>query len=322
PNIVSRLMEYGKDPETMVGVLQEGTTARQKVAVGRLYEIVDIVKREGIKTPAITVVGDVVSLREVLDWYGKKPLFGQRVLVTGSRSMTEHLSPLLKEEGAEAISFSLIRTEKISGPELTGAIEEIGNYSWIVFTSVNGVEIFFDQIRNMRKDIRSFNHIHFAVIGEATQEALENHGIYADLVPTLFSSKDMAEAMIPHLTQEDNVLLLRAEEANRLLPDALEKAGIPHTCIALYHTVQDERKAEELNRLVKSCDYITFASSSAVRAFFDMVEDKDQVMGKYISIGPVTTKTAEGYGISVSRTAYEYTAKGIVDAVLLDVREK
>ena len=322
PNIVSRLMEYGKDPETMVGVLQEGTTARQKVAVGRLYEIVDIVKREGIKTPAITVVGDVVSLREVLDWYGKKPLFGQRVLVTGSRSMTEHLSPMLKEEGAEAISFSLIRTEKISGPELTGAIEEIGNYSWIVFTSVNGVEIFFDQIRNMRKDIRSFNHIHFAVIGEATQEALENHGIYADLVPTLFSSKDMAEAMIPHLTQKDNVLLLRAEEANRLLPDALEKAGIPHTCIALYHTVQDERKAEELNRLVKSCDYITFASSSAVKAFFDMVEDKDQVMGKYISIGPVTTKTAEGYGISVSRTAYEYTAKGIVDAVLLDVREK
>ena len=322
PNIVSRLMEYGKDPETMVGVLQEGTTARQKVAVGRLYEIVEIVKKEGIKTPAITVVGDVVSLREVLDWYGKKPLSGQRVLVTGSRSMTDHLSPLLKEEGAEAISFSLIRTEKINGPELGRAIEEIGKYTWIVFTSVNGVEIFFEQIRNLHKDIRSFNHIHFAVIGEATQVALENHGIYADLVPTLFSSKDMAEAMIPHLTQKDHVLLLRAEEANRLLPDALEEAGVPHTCISLYHTVQDERKAEELNRLVKTCDYITFASSSAVKAFFEMVEDKDQVAGKYISIGPVTTKTAEKYGISVSRTAYEYTAKGIVDALMLDVREK
>ena len=102
----------------------------------------------------------------------------------------------------------------------------------------------------------------------------------------------------------------------------LEEGGVPHTCISLYHTVQDERKAEELNRLVMTCDYITFASSSAVKAFFEMVEDKDQVAGKYISIGPVTTKTAEKYGISVSRTAYEYTAKGIVDALMLDVREK
>lgn len=321
PNIVSQLMEHGKDPETMVGVLQEGTTARQKVAVGRLYEIVDVVKREGIRTPAITVVGDVVNLRKVLDWYGKKPLSGQRVLVTGSRSMTDHLSPLLKEEGAEAISFSLIRTEKINGPELSRAIEAMEDYSWIVLTSVNGVELFFEQLRTLRRDIRSYASIHFAVIGEATRAALEKHGVYADLVPVLYSSKDLAEAMIPRLTPDDRVLLLRAREASQVLPEALEAAGIPHTCIALYHTVQDGRKAEELNRLVRSCDYITFASSSAVKAFFDMVEDPGQVTGKYVSIGPVTTKTAEKHGISVSRTAYQYTARGIVDAILSDVRE-
>ncbi len=106
PNIVASLIENGKDPATPVGVLQEGTTARQRVATGTLADIVEVVKREGIKTPAITVVGDVVSLRQVLDWYGHKPLSGKSVLVTGTTSMVDRLSPILKEEGAEAISLA------------------------------------------------------------------------------------------------------------------------------------------------------------------------------------------------------------------------
>jgi len=321
PNIVAKLMEYGKDPETLVGVLQEGTTARQRVAVGRLHDIVDVVRREGIQTPAITVIGDVVGLREVLDWYGKKPLFGQRVLVTGSSSMTARLSPLLKEEGAEAISFSLIRTERMDVPEFEQAIREIDRYSWIVLTSVNGVECFFDKLKDLRIDLRTLGNIHFAAIGETTRDALEGHGIYVDFVPLAYSSQDMAETMIPLLTDKDRVLLLRAEEANALLPEALEKAGIAHTCIPLYHTVIDRRKEDELNRLIRTCDYITFASSSAVRAFREMVDDPAQVAGKMISIGPVTTKTVEKSGFAVAKTALEYTARGIVDAILLDVEE-
>ena len=142
PNIAASLMENGKDPKTPVGVLQEGTTARQKIATGTLENIVEIVEKEGIQTPAITVVGDVVSLHDVLNWYGNKPLSGQRVLVTGSRSMVDRLSPLLKEEGAEAISFSLIRTEKMETEAFTQAMEEIDSYTWIVLTSANGVHLF------------------------------------------------------------------------------------------------------------------------------------------------------------------------------------
>ena len=321
PNIVAALMAHGKDPQTPVGVLQEGTTARQRVATGTLETIVEVVEREGIQTPAITVVGDVVSLREVLDWYGKKPLSGQRVLVTGSRSMVDRLSPILKEEGAEAISFSLIRTEALETEEFHQAMAEIDSYSWAVFTSANGVETFFDKMKAMRKDIRSFAHIRFAAIGEGTRHALEDHGIFSDFMPAAYSSKDMAEAMIPHLTEEDRVLLLRAEEANAVLPDALDEAGIPNTCVSLYHTVVDERKAEELGRLIKTADYITFASSSAVRAFVGMVKDPDEVRGKYISIGPVTTKTAERYGLKMAQTARTYTARGMVDIICQDVQQ-
>lgn len=321
PNIVKSLIENGKDPKTPAGVLQEGTTARQKMAVGTLENIVEVVEREGIQTPAITVVGDVVSLADELSWYGGKLLSGQRVLVTGSRSMVERLSPLLKEEGAEAISFSLIRTEAMDTPEFDRAMADIDSYTWIVLTSANGVECFFDKLKAMRKDIRDFKDVHFAVIGDGTKKALEGHGIYSDLIPTAYSSKDMAAAMVPHMKPTDKVLLLRAEEANAVLPDSLTAAGIDHTCVSLYHTVVDERKADELSRLVETVDYITFASSSAVRAFVSMAGSLENVSAKYISIGPVTTKTAEAEGLHVDRTAAVYTAQGIVDMIIEDVRE-
>lgn len=321
PNIVKNLIENGKDSKTPAGVLQEGTTARQKMAVGTLENIVEVVEREGIQTPAITVVGDVVSLAGELSWYGGKPLSGQRVLVTGSRSMVERLSPLLKEEGAEAISFSLIRTEAMDTPEFDRAMADIDSYTWIVLTSANGVECFFDKLKAMRKDIRDFKDVHFAVIGDGTKNALEGHGIYSDLIPTAYSSKDMAAAMVPHMKPTDKVLLLRAEEANAVLPDSLTAAGIDHTCVSLYHTVVDERKADELSRLVETVDYITFASSSAVRAFVSMAGSLENVSAKYISIGPVTTKTAEAEGLHVDRTAAVYTAQGIVDTIIEDVRE-
>ena len=321
PNIVKNLIENGKDSKTPAGVLQEGTTARQKMAVGTLENIVEVVEREGIQTPAITVVGDVVSLAGELSWYGGKPLSGLRVLVTGSRSMVERLSPLLKEEGAEAISFSLIRTEAMDTPEFDRAMADIDSYTWIVLTSANGVECFFDKLKAMRKDIRDFKDVHFAVIGDGTKNALEGHGIYSDLIPTAYSSKDMAAAMVPHMKPTDKVLLLRAEEANAVLPDSLTAAGIDHTCVSLYHTVVDERKADELSRLVETVDYITFASSSAVRAFVSMAGSLENVSAKYISIGPVTTKTAEAEGLHVDRTAAVYTAQGIVDMIIEDVRE-
>ena len=321
PNIVKSLIENGKDPKTPAGVLQEGTTARQKMAVGTLENIVEVVEREGIQTPAITVVGDVVSLADELSWYGGKLLSGQRVLVTGSRSMVERLSPLLKEEGAEAISFSLIRTEAMDTPEFDRAMADIDSYTWIVLTSANGVECFFDKLKAMRKDIRDFKDVHFAVIGDGTKKALEGHGIYSDLIPTAYSSKDMAAAMVPHMKPTDKVLLLRAEEANAVLPDSLTAAGIDHTCVSLYHTVVDERKADELSRLVETVDYITFASSSAVRAFVSMAGSLENVSAKYISIGPVTTKTAGAEGLHVDRTAAVYTAQGIVDMIIEDVRE-
>lgn len=317
PNIVENLIRNGKDPKTPAAVVQEGTTARQKVAVGTLENIVSEAERAGIKTPAISIIGDVVSLRDEIQWYGKKPLSGKRVLVTATEKMAENLSRVLENEGAEVIAFSLIHTEPLLGDALAETIAHLEAYTWLVFTSSNGVDIFFDYLLKCGKDIRCLSKLRFAVIGEGTKKALAARGIQADFEPSRYSSRDLSAEWVPTLTKEDRVLLLRAQEASKELNRALEEAGIPYTAAALYHTAADERKGGELDRILSQVDYVTFASASAVRAFASMTESR-AFAAKVVCIGPVTEKAAEAAGILVYQSAVEYTAEGIRDVLLYD----
>ena len=319
PNIVVNLMANGKDPDTPAAVIQEGTTSRQKVAVGTLQNIVKKAADAGIRTPAITVTGDVVSLREQIVWFGKGALAGVRVLVTGTEKMAENQCRVLEAEGAEAISFSLIHTEPLFTKELETALEKLEQYSWIVFTSSNGVDIFFQYLMECGKDIRCLAGLRFAVIGEGTKKALAAKGIQADFVPTRYSSRDLAKEWVPTLKKDDQILLLRAEEASAELNQALEKARIRYQAVPVYHTAVDERKGEELNRILPQVDYVTFASASAVKAFASMTDGKT-MEAKAVCIGPVTEKAAEAAGIHVHRSAVEYTAEGIRDVLLYDVK--
>ncbi len=154
PNIVRSLTAGGKDPRTPAAVIQEGTTSRQKTAVGTLENIAERAESAGIRTPAITVVGDVVSLREEIAWYGNGALAGVRVLVTGTERMAQEQCRVLEAEGAEAVAFSLIHTEPLDTGELAEAVKEPERYSWAVFTSGNGVELFFDALIAQGNDLR------------------------------------------------------------------------------------------------------------------------------------------------------------------------
>ncbi len=332
PHIASELMKQGKDPKTPAAVIQEGTTARQKVVTGFLENIAEKAKEAGIQTPAITVVGGVAELNQELCWSGGKALSGARVLITGTSSMCEKQRQVLEEAGAEVIPLSLIYTEELESPELDAVMESLGSsdfcgkkekeenmpYTWAVFTSRNGVEIFRKALRKHRIDIRKLSSLRFAVIGEGTKAALEEAGIYADFVPGRYSSRDLAAEWIPALTSADRVLLLRAREASSELPEALEAAGIPFTDAALYGTKQDERKAEELNRLLPEMDYITFASASAVKAFAAMTGEPEKLTAKVICIGPVTEKAAQKAGLPVYASAVVYTAEGMRDVIRKD----
>ena len=236
--------------------------------------------------------------------------------------MCEKQKTVLEEDGAEVIPFSLIYTKELEEPAFLQAVEELASgkssYTWAVFTSRNGVEIFRKALRKQQIDIRKLSSLRFAVIGEGTKAALEEAGIYADFVPSRYSSSDMAKEWIPNLTAADRVLLLRAEEASEELPKALAAAGIAYTDAAIYRTRRDDRKAEELNRQLPEADYVTFASASAVKAFAAMVPEPGSITAKAVCIGPVTEKAAVKAGIPVYASAVVYTAEGMRDVLRKD----
>lgn len=316
PNITEQLILHGKDPKTPAAVMQEGTTARQRIAIGTLETIVEVAEREGIKTPAISIVGGVVGLHEALNWYGKKPLSGKSVLITASDTMIGDISNRVTELGGEPIDFGLIHTTPIHDSELDRALQTIDQFTWIVLTSRNGVEVLFDHLKSLKMDVRKLSHIKFAVIGKGTAEALADHGIYSECLPTMYSSKDLGEALVPMLEKEDKVLLLRAKEASKELTDKLDAHQVDYQALATYKTTVDTRKAEELNRIVDFADYITFCSSSAVKAFAQMLEEGKTYEGKIVCIGPVTAKTAKKLGLDVYKVATQYDIDGLIDCLL------
>ena len=317
-HIAAALIANGKNPKTPAAVMQEGTTAGQKTVVSTLEDIAVAAKRAGIQTPAITLIGEVAKLKETLEWYSGKPLSGKRILVTASHAMTAELEAHITACGGEPLLMSLIETKPIHSKNIDDALTHLTDYSWIVLTSKNGVKIFFDTLKEKRIDVRQLAGTHFAVIGKGTAQALEEKGIYAECVPEIFSSHGLVKAWLPKLTKDDKVLLARAKEASKELTEALTQAEVEYTALAMYETVEDMRKAEELQRALQKVDYVTLCSASAVRAYVHMA---GAAHAKIVCIGPVTEAAAKKAGLLVACTATKYDAKGVVECIVRDAAE-
>jgi uroporphyrinogen III methyltransferase/synthase len=311
-NIVNGLISNGKDPASPAAVLQQGTTAKQRGAFATLSTIEEECKRKQIQTPAIIVVGAVASLSRELSWFEKGPLFGNKIMATGTKQLCRHLAEEIKLLGGEPVEFSLINTRALQVD-----FSHLSEMTWAVFTSANGVEYFFRALKERKIDLRKIMHLKFAVIGPGTKKALWKQGFDCDYMPDAFSSEDMADGFLPLLNEKDYIGLFRAKEASNVLPEAFQKNGqIRFEEIPLYDTIIEERKKEELLRQLPNIDYLTFASSSAVNAFAKMTKDYHGQMPEIISIGPVTTKTLEECGYPIMKTARQYTVKGICEAIL------
>lgn len=316
--IAGELLANGMDRDTPAAVIQNGTTPKQKRVVSTLGHIEEAAAQAGIGTPAITVVGAVAELAEILDWYGQGALFGKRILVTGSRYLVGEMEEALKPYGAETVAVSVIESRLLQTEEVRRALDEIRDYQWLVFTSSNGVDLFFELLQKEERDLRLLMNIKFAVIGSKTEAALRRHGFSCDFVPSRFTGEDLAREWIPELGKEDRVLLMRAQEGSPVLTERLAEAEVSFADVPLYETWTDERRKEELNRVIREVDYVAVASSSAVRALCGMLEDKESIRARVISIGPSTTKAANRLGLRVCKTAAEYTSEGMVAAILKD----
>lgn len=302
--IIKKLIEHGKPPDTPIAVITWGTLPRQKTFTGTIGEIGLMLREESIKPPAVIVIGKVVNLRNIINWFETKPLFGKRILVTRAKKQAGLLSRLLSEEGADVIEFPTIEiTPPESWSELDRAIEDLGNYDWIVFTSVNGVLFFFERLKALKRDIRDLKGIKIATIGEQTAKAVRELGIHVDIVPEDFRAEGIVESFKSINIEGKKILIPRAKEARETLPTELSKMGARVYIAQAYQTriPQSLEFAEKINTLLleKKIDVITFTSPSTVRNFLSILgNDKIALLNSKIAcIGPVTAEYLRGLGI-------------------------
>lgn len=327
-NIRDELIRCGKSPDLPVALIRWGTWMEQETLTGTLETIVDQVKQANFQSPAVIIVGEVVKLREKLAWFEKKPLFGKRILVTRSRNQASELADAIDELGGEALEFPVIQLQAPTDPEskqqVIEALNQLSEYDWVIFTSVNGVEYFFRSLADNGKDIRSMGKARIAAVGPKTSEALRERGLVVEALPAKFQAEDLLESMLPSLKAGEKVLLPRADIARDYLPKKLIELGLEVTDLNIYENVVcTDHGAEVLDLLQKRAVHVvTFTSSSTVTNLLaalkqlGVTEPLELLAGIEIAcIGPITAQTAESLGFKVSYIAEEATITSLIQSL-------
>ncbi len=321
PLIAERLTAAGRDPGEPAAVVERGTHPGQRTIVDTLGGIAARVQAEEIRPPAITLVGAVAELRDTIAWLERRPLHGEVVAVTRARAQASGLAERLRELGAEVVETPAIRIEPrpVEG-ELLEAVERIGEYGMVCFTSPNGVGLLFEALASTGRDARALADATVAAIGPGTAAALLEHGIRADVVPERFVAEALVEALEPVEVDGRRVLVARAAEARSVLPDALRERGAVVDDVALYETVAEPLTEAQLAGLERAT-YVTFTSSSTVRFLLDSGA-RPPAGARIVSIGPVTSATAEERGLTVDVVAERHDIDGLVDALTADAAQR
>ena len=311
--ISERLIANGKDAHTPAAVIASGTTARQRCVTADLSRIAETAEEASIQPPAILVVGDVVNLKEAVDWQQAGPLSGRKILVTATEIIARPLAEYIRRLGGEPVVMSLIG---VKGQEMSSikAVLTSPGKRWLVFTSRNGVRFFFEQMKKEQVDIRSLGDSRIAVMGAGTRKEMENWGCYADLLPEQSCSESLAKALCENVQYDEEICLFRAEEASDVLIKRLREKQYRVVDIPTYRTEIMWKKRELLREMLEDVDAVTFCSASAVSAFVQMTEGHDLV-AKTICIGPVTAQAAKKAGLHIDKVAEQYDLEGLTEAL-------
>lgn len=312
PGIAQGLLDAGMDPEMPSAVVERGTLPQQRKVLAPLNQLAEKAEQAGIQSPAVIVVGKVCALSETFDWFGRLPLKGREVVVTRPADRSGGLCDRLRDLGASVTEYPCIRTvPREDCPELDRAIQNLAAYRWLVFTSPVGPGLFFRQLRAAGKDARALGGIQIAAIGPKTAAALESFGLFPDLVPPVYDSDHLAQALSQ---AEGTVLLCRASWGSDALPYLFREKGIPFTDVACYDTVYESPNAARIRGLLAGRLLVTFTSASTVRGFVRSLPGADfgNVLG--CCIGPQTAREAQKYGIAVT-IAKEATIDSLVECI-------
>ncbi len=326
PHITASLITAGLAKDTPAALILWGTTAQQRSLVSTLEELPAAAVANGFINPSVIVVGKVVTLHDRLNWFEQRPLFGRSVLVTRSRHQASNLVQQLSDLGADVLQFPTIAIRPLlDHTPITAALADLPAFTWVLFTSANGVAIFWQHLTAAGKDSRAFAAVKVAAIGPGTAAALRQRGIEPDFIPQNYIAENMAQGLVARGMARHKILLARAAKARDVLPDALRQAGADLTILPLYETVPAMigRDAVVYRLTHNSLDYITFASSSTVDNFFsaipaDLVRQSDV---RLACIGPITAKTLHNYGLEAHLVPETFTLSALVNALARDAGE-
>jgi uroporphyrinogen III methyltransferase/synthase len=339
PVLAEKLIENGRPADTPVAVVRWGTRADQETLTTTLEHVARDVRQRDIRPPAVMVVGDVVRLREELNWYETKPLFGVRVLVT--RENSRGFEPL-EELGAEVIEFPTIRIEAPeSWEEMDRATDDFLQAAaqggeegavppWMIFTSANGVKYFFRRFFERGLDIRDLKGLKICAVGSKTAAAVEERGITVDMVPDAFRAEGLVEAFKKLAGSGDlrgmRFLLPRAEKAREVFPDAVREMGGEIVVPVAYRAVMPQRHPKRLARFLREgrITIATFTSGATFQNFMELVPDGEELLRgvSIAAIGPVTKKTVKKSGLTVEIMPGEATIEAMVEEIIAWAKAK
>jgi uroporphyrinogen III methyltransferase / synthase len=317
-SITSEMMKHSVRGDLPVALVRWATTGQQETLTGTLQDIAQKAIARGFEAPAVAVFGEVVALRDKLNWYEKRPLLGKRIVVTRTRKQASVLSSKLRALGAHVIELPTIRIEAPSDlREFAELVQDAHIYDWIVFTSANGVEAFFNIFFKLYDDAREIGGARIAAIGPSTAQRVKDFHLHVDLQPQEFVAEDVVREFKKQGSIENlKVLLVRAEKARDLLSKELSALGAIVDEAFAYRTVPETRDTSGARRqLAKDgADLITFTSSSTVENFLALGLPWPKGM-QVASIGPITSQTGRDNGLKIDVEAKRHDIDGLVEAI-------
>jgi uroporphyrinogen III methyltransferase/synthase len=317
--IAEQLTAHGADASTPVALVRWGTTTRQESIVGTLATIADLVETQNFRPPAVIVVGDVVKLRAELNWFEALPLRGQRVVVTRTRRQASALTEKLTRLGADVLEIPTIRIvpTELHRDERAKLIAIDTHFDWIVFTSPNGVDRFFEEFLRGGTDLRVLGGIKIAAVGPATTKKIEQFHLKVDIQPRIFTTEELANAFAGEHLQGKRVCLPQGRLADPLLADHLRERGASVEGWVLYDTEPEDVNGARARYLKEGAHWITFTSSSTVENWHALAlrPDEGAPMPRVISMGPVTTSTLKKLDYDVAAESESSTIDSLVATI-------
>ena len=318
-DIGARLIAAGRSPSTPAAAIRWATRPDQKTIVGTLGDLAEGIERAGLKPPALVIVGDVVSLRERIDWFERLPLFGKRVVITRPREQSGELAEKLRRLGAEPIELPVIEIRPPADLRpLDDAISRLESYDWLIFTSRNGVERFVERLDASERDWRALR-ARIGAIGPATAESLRALHLKVDVLPEDYVAEGLLAALERFDFAGKRVLIPRALVARDVLPESLRERGAEVDVVAAYQTAMPDEalaRVRELFHASAQPDWVTFTSSSTVTNLAKMAGAEALRSVRIASIGPVTSATLRELGLEPTAEARTFTEDGLIEAIV------